>query len=184
MRKYATIFSADLSHVCRAGEYIEFEHIRASRSARQLGETGAVIVHCLVKRDIPKCRDPLGARLPQPEHLVLTHGRSGPAILLPHCTCEYIRPEEHGHQIVCEYLYTFDDIVPVHGADHAELQVWTTTSRALLIGRFDKGSRRQQDLIQSAICDTSALCLASGPHQAEEKHVDSPPTPGPLHLHE
>ena len=154
VRKYATIFSGDLNHVRRAGAYIEFEHIRASTSARPLGEAGAVIVHCAIKRDIPRCRDPLEARLPQPEHLVLTAGRSGPAILLPHCTREYIRPHERGHQDVCEYLYTFGDIVPVHGVALAELQVWTTTSRALLIGKFDRFSQQQQDLIQSTICDT------------------------------
>ena len=52
------------------------------------------------------------------------------------------------------YMHTFCNIVPVHGVAYAELLVWTTTSRALLMGKFDKGSRQQQDLIQRAICDS------------------------------
>ena len=45
----------------------------------------------------------------------------------------------------------FSDIVPVHDADEAELMVWTTTSSALLIGAFSKGSQRQKELIQHTI---------------------------------
>ena len=86
--------------------------------------------------------------------LVITAGSSGPAILLPCCQRVYIQPDDDGHHIVCQYMHTFGNIVPVHGVAYAELLVWTTTSRALLMGKFDKGSRQQQDLIQRAICDS------------------------------
>lgn len=82
------LYTGDLLYARGAGEYIEFEHITASQSACRLGATGAVIVHCLVKRDIARCRDALEARLPKQEHLVLTAGSSGPAIVLPRCERE------------------------------------------------------------------------------------------------
>ena len=59
--------------------------------------------------------------------------------------------DEHGHDVPCKYLSEFGDIVPVHGVADAELLVWTTISRAVGMGKLDQGSRRQQDLIQSAI---------------------------------
>ena len=109
-----------------------------------------MIVHCRVKRDVAKCRDAPEARLPKHEHLVLTAGRSGPAILIPRCI-ENIRPDEDEHEIVRGYMSGFSDTVPVHDADEAELMVWTTTSRALFIGAFSNGSQRQKELIQNTI---------------------------------
>ena len=109
-----------------AGQYVEFEDMKASQSARSLGAMGEVIMHCVVKRDMAKCRDQVDARLPEKEHLILTAGSSGQGILLPCCKRQYIRPEEHGHDVLSEYLSGFSDIVMMMTLSRC--MVWLTLS--------------------------------------------------------
>ena len=125
-RKYESIFSRDMQLPRTAGQYVEFEDMKASQSARSLGAMGEVIMHCVVKRDMAKCRDQSDARLPEKEHLILTAGRSGPGILLPCCKRQYIRPEEHGHDVLSEYLSGFSDIVMMMTLSRC--MVWLTLS--------------------------------------------------------
>jgi hypothetical protein len=96
---------------------------------------GELIVQCLVRKDLAKCRDSAGARAARVEHLLMVCGSAGPGVLFPFSKRRYVRPGVPEHAIVKKYVQQFHQLIHLNDIDVSELVVWTTRYRAEMVGK-------------------------------------------------
>ena len=148
-RNYETIITEDMRYLVAAGYGVPALQMMQSASACILDSE--LIVHCLVGKDLAKCRDSAGARAARVDHLLMVSGSAGPEVLFPFSKQRYVRPGEPEHVTVKKYLELFHQLIPLDDINLPELVVRTTGYRAEIVGKYAPEAACMQARITGAI---------------------------------